>query len=161
MGVSFSVDNYVTVPITPRMLWYIKKNSHNDVIEHFISQKYACLEEGSLLREIAPKASFDLLAAAGMEPQSPWEILPYIAQHSHHESSEYIQSLWRHQEQFHHKGCLWSGLRLPCLCLFSSNCPVGIKLHTVKIFKPLIFIFFNIFNFSSMSNPMTSCINFV
>lgn len=31
----------------------------------------ACLEEGSLLREIAPKASFDLLAAASMEPQSP------------------------------------------------------------------------------------------
>lgn len=37
MGVSFSGDNYVTMLITPGMLGYIKTNSHNDVLELFIT----------------------------------------------------------------------------------------------------------------------------
>lgn len=170
MGVSFPVDNYVTMLLTPRMLWYIKKISHSDVIEHFISQKYTCRplwqdqapgyvsmpwrRKGSQLREISPKF---LLWLAGRQLAWSPRVLEKFS------NTLLITPIMRAQRMFSHcgdtrsnstpKAALWSGLRLPCLCLFSSIVIAQLELNFTQfyVFKPSKFL--NIFSFSSVSNP--------
>lgn len=145
MGAIFSVDNYVAMLITPRMLWYIKKKiSHNDVIEHFISQKYACRP---LWQTKAPSyvsmpwrrfpaqrnCSQSFLWLAGR--QLAWS--PRVFEKF--PNTLLITPIMRAQGMFSccgdtrsnstTKAALWSGLRLPCLCLFSSIVIVQLELN--------------------------------
>lgn len=146
MGVSFSVDNYVTMLLTPRMLWYIKKISHNDVIEHFISQKYSCrpLWQDKVLGYISmPWRRFPaqrncsqiFLWLAGRQLAGSPRALEKFS------NTLFITPIMRAQGIFSHCGDTNAipPQRLPCevgsgchASVFQyGNCPAGIKLHTV------------------------------
>lgn len=118
--------------------------------------KWARLGEGKVpspVREISPEGSLGLLADSGMEPQvsltnSPTHWAQYIVAPCEDTRSNPTS-----------KAALWSGLRLPCPCLFPRTAISQLELNFIQFkFWCLRFFFFFPLQVRLVPNPLTSCI---